>query len=84
MEIIVDAFLIIIGVAASYVAFVTIAIALARAIFPKIEIKDVDLAGDGITIVKSNVKKLQSRIISGASRTRTVLSETKRISGASA
>lgn len=61
-----DALIIILGIILAYVAFVTITIALARVFFPKINIDDSELVGDGIVKFADNVKKkVRSKINSG-------------------
>jgi hypothetical protein len=52
-----DALIIICGIILAYIAFVTITIALARIMFPKIEIDDRELIGEGIVKFADNVKK---------------------------
>lgn len=61
-----DALIIILGIILAYVAFVTITIGLARVFFPKINIEESELVGDGIVKFADNVKKkVRSKINSG-------------------
>lgn len=61
-----DALIIILGIIFAYVAFVTITIGLARIMFPKIEIKDDELIGEGLVKLTDRVKKIRSKISSTA------------------
>ena len=57
-----DALIIVLGIVLGYVAFVTITIGLARLMFPKINIDDDELIGEGIVKLANNVKKIRSKI----------------------
>jgi hypothetical protein len=57
-----DALIIILGIILAYVAFVTITIALARIMFPKIEIKDSELIGEGLVKLTDKMKRIRSNI----------------------
>lgn len=59
-----DALIIVLGIVLGYVAFVTITIGLARLMFPKINIDDNELLGEGIVKLANNVKKMRSKIVS--------------------
>jgi len=61
-----NALIIILGIILAYVAFVTITIGLARLMFPKIDIDDNELLGDGIVNLANNVKKMRSKMVSPA------------------
>lgn len=61
-----DALIIILGIILAYVAFVTITIGLARIFFPKINIDDSELVGDGLVKFADTVKKkVRSKMSSG-------------------
>ncbi len=59
-----DALIIVLGIVLGYVTFVTITIGLARLMFPKINIDDNELLGEGIVKLANNVKKMRSKIVS--------------------
>lgn len=57
-----DALIIILAIILAYVAFVTITVALARVMFPKIELKESELIGDGLVKLTNRIKKVRSNI----------------------
>lgn len=58
-----DALIIVLGIIISYVAFMALAVGLARVMFPKIDIDEAELLEIGVLKMKSKAKKLKGKVV---------------------
>ncbi|MDV3307760.1 MAG: hypothetical protein LOY03_02970 [Cyclobacteriaceae bacterium] len=57
-----DALIIVLGIIIAYVAFMALAVGLARVMFPKIDIDEAELLDLGVLKMKSKAKKLKGKV----------------------
>ena len=57
-----DALIIVLGIIIAYVAFMALAVGLARLMFPKIDIDEAELLDLGVLKMKSRAKKFKSKV----------------------
>jgi hypothetical protein len=57
-----DALFIVLGIIIAYVAFMALAVGLARVMFPKIDIDEAELLDLGVLKMKSRAKKLKGKV----------------------
>nr|PZN53309.1 MAG: hypothetical protein DIU61_09760 [Bacteroidota bacterium] len=57
-----NALIIILGIIIAYVAFMALAVGLARVMFPKIDIDEAELLDLGVLKMKSKAKKLKGKV----------------------